>query len=419
MYYSQIAARLRGKLGDFSGVLAEGLPKVSRRFVAEMLYGLQASGSVVLAQIARTLEEGISVKKTEERLSRQIGRPGLRERLEANLLTLAARQLHADTLLIVDITDLSKPYAEKMEWLATVRDASAEGELTAGYWIVQVTGAELDTKRVIPLLQRLYSQNAPEFRSENTELIGVMDAVAKHIGKRGIWVMDRGGDRGVLLKKLLRTKKRFVVRLRGDRTLRVKGTEHAARTWAKRCPCPYRTTLIRKKGATEQPLELRLGYRTVQLPDREEPLSLLVAWGFGEEPLMLLTNLSLRRRCRVVDRVLRCYLRRWAIEETIRFVKQSYELEDVRLLRYRALQNLMPFVSGAAFFLCCVLGRRAKLQVMAGHVLVAAKRLFGIPDHQPYALADGLRSIFTRHPGRPKLPRWAQGQLQLFATLGP
>lgn len=77
MNYNKIAKKLRGKIVKFSGELSKGLPKVSRRFISEMVYGVKASQSVVLTKIARTLEEPISIKKVEERLSRQLGRKGL------------------------------------------------------------------------------------------------------------------------------------------------------------------------------------------------------------------------------------------------------------------------------------------------------------------------------------------------------
>jgi len=96
----------------------------------------------------------------------------------------------------------------------------------------------------------------------------------------------------------------------------------------------------------------------------------------------------------------RSYFRSWSVEETIRFVKQSYEIEDVRVLGYRRLQNLLPLVTAAAYFAAVVLDTKAKLKVMAGYVFKAAKCLFGIPDFRYYAIADGLMSIFIRHPGR-------------------
>jgi hypothetical protein len=69
MDYSRIARKLRDKIARFSGELSRGLSKVSKRFVREMVYGIQASQSVVLTKIARTLEEktgGAAVTATAE-----------------------------------------------------------------------------------------------------------------------------------------------------------------------------------------------------------------------------------------------------------------------------------------------------------------------------------------------------------------
>ncbi len=51
MEYSKVAARLREQIGKFSGELSKGLPKVSKRLVSELVYGIQASQSVVLAKV--------------------------------------------------------------------------------------------------------------------------------------------------------------------------------------------------------------------------------------------------------------------------------------------------------------------------------------------------------------------------------
>ena len=116
--------------------------------------------------------------------------------------------------------------------------------------------------------------------------------------------------------------------------------------------------------------------------------------------MMLLTTEPLRRSRKVLWRLVQAYMRRWAIEETLRYVKQSYEVEDVRVLNYRSLQNIMPLVCAAAYFAAVLLDPESKLKVIAGYVLKAAKRLFGIPYFHYYSIADGLTSIFMRHPGR-------------------
>jgi len=90
-------------------------------------------------------------------------------------------------------------------------------------------------------------------------------------------------------------------------------------------------------------------------------------------------------------------------------------------LGYRSLQNLMSLVVAASYFSAVVLDTRSKLRVMAGYVLKAAKRVFGIPDFHYYAISDGLKSIFERHPGRPVMPSVYDGrrfQVPLF-TSGP
>ncbi len=86
MEYSKVATRLREQIGRFSGELSIELPKVSKRLVSELVYGIQASQSVVLTKIGRVLEENISIKKTEERLSRQLGRRSLGSIVQDNLL---------------------------------------------------------------------------------------------------------------------------------------------------------------------------------------------------------------------------------------------------------------------------------------------------------------------------------------------
>ena len=98
---------------------------------------------------------------------------------------------------------------------------------------------------------------------------------------------------------------------------------------------------------------------------------------------------------------MRAYLTRWAIEETIRYIKTCHDVENVRVLNYKGLQNLMPLVLAATFFAAVVLETEAKLKIVAAYIKKAAKRLSGIPDFKYYALSDGLRSLFTRHPGRP------------------
>ena len=82
------------------------------------------------------------------------------------------------------------------------------------------------------------------------------------------------------------------------------------------------------------------------------------------------------------------------------FIKQCYQLEDIRLLAYIRLQNMMALVMAVAYFTMAYLGLRTKLRLLAGHVLKAARRIFGIPEFRFYALADGIKKrLFGQKAG--------------------
>ena len=399
---SRTANKLRAQMVRFSGVISRGLRKVSRRFVQEMVYGIQAGQTVVLSEIGRTLEEAVPLKEIEERLSRQLMRKGLGRTVQRNVLREGAGLVKKDTLLVVDLTDIRKRYAKKMPYLAGVRDGST-GEIASGYMTCQVIVTELEGKKFVPLWSSLYSSEAPGFTSENDEILCALRSVHEASGGRGVFVMDRGGDRDKLFLPMIDAKMRFFIRLKKDRHLLCGGEKRSVLDLANECHCPYTEVVARTKLGKETFYDISFGYRKVRLPEREgKQLYLLVVKGFGEDPLMVLTTELLRRSRRVLVRALKSYIRRWSIEETIRFVKQCYGMENVRLLTYESLKNLMPILLAATYFAAVVLDTRLRLQVMANVLLREAKRIFGIPDFRLYALSDGLRTLFARHPAELK-----------------
>ena len=54
------------------------------------------------------------------------------------------------------------------------------------------------------------------------------------------------------------------------------------------------------------------------------------------------------------------------------------------------------YVLAASYFAAVWLGAKTKLEILAMHVMDAAKRIFGIPDFRYYALADGISAVFKR-----------------------
>ena len=87
----------------------------------------------------------------------------------------------------------------------------------------------------------------------------------------------------------------------------------------------------------------------------------------------------------------------WRVEDAIRFVKQSYNLEDIRLLRYRRLKNMVALLLAVIYFNCAWLGGRLRCEILAGNITHAAKRIYGVAEFFYYAIADGIGRLFSRH----------------------
>jgi hypothetical protein len=118
------------------------------------------------------------------------------------------------------------------------------------------------------------------------------------------------------------------------------------------------------------------------------------ATGFGAQPLMLLTNLDVKPTRKSLFFIVEAYIRRWQIEETIRFGKQTYGIEDIRLSPASAGQNMIAVTVAVAYFVAVWLGEGLRLPILSHHALAAAKRLFSVPDFRYYALADGIKWTF-------------------------
>jgi hypothetical protein len=58
-----------------------------------------------------------------------------------------------------------------------------------------------------------------------------------------------------------------------------------------RCRLRYQAKIIKIENGQEKIYELLYGAEPIRLPGRQEPLLLVVVAGFGQQPLLLLTNI--------------------------------------------------------------------------------------------------------------------------------
>ena len=325
--------------------------------------------------------------------------------------------------MIVDPTDVQKEYADKMPYLAKVWDGS-KGRVgdNLGYTLCMAIACENGCRKIVPLMLRLWSSVHPEYVSENDEVEQVIGQIASTTNGRGIFVYDRGGDGDGMFGFYIRHGLDFIVRLVGDRYLlnwggKTEKSQVLARDLAADCTMRYEDSVLFKSHNKVHNVRVKYGSMPVRLPDwPDTDLHLVVVkWPGGEKPMMLLTTLNAVRTRKALWEVVQGYLTRWRVEDTIRFIKQSYRLEHMRLLDYQRLKNMAALVVAVAYFAAAWLGKKVKLDALAKHVAKVSRKMFEVPEFFYYAIADGLRWLFVRH-GKWRgwnCPREERGDLQM------
>jgi len=390
---SRTVAVIKGQMSKLSGIIAKGLPKAKQKLIREMIYGIQAAKDIKLSSITRALNEPIRLIKTENRLSRNLDDRDFTKEISNQICRLGNMKVLDDMVIAIDPGDIIKKYALSMEYLCKVHDGS-EHEIGNGYWLCKAIAADIEHKTVIPLYLEAYSQEACDFKSENDQIFKVIDTVSNHIGNKGIYAIDRGGDRGKIYDRFLEKKRRFVIRLTQKRDLVHTGTRKNCHDMACALPCPHEAVIIKYEEGKERKVTIRYNCLSVKLPKYDYPLFLVVAKGFGKEPMMLLTSCSINTKIKeTIWRIIEIYLTRWKCDESFRYIKQSYNLEDIRVRSYIAIRNTVALILAVSYFAAVYLGDNLRLKVLVERIYLVSKRFFGVPTFFNYAVADGLYNL--------------------------
>ena len=245
-----------------------------------------------------------------------------------------------------------------------------------------------------------YSFLAEDVKSENSQIFKAVDKIFEHLGERGIHAMDRGGDRGVIYGKYLGGEKprRFVIRLE-ERDLIQRGKRKNCCDLAKVLPTPYETVLIVYEEGKEKKRTVQYNAIPVKLSSYRHQLYLVVVKGFGLKPMMLLTSCAVERhRKESVWRIVEYYLARWRCDESYRYIKQCYNLEDLRVQSYIGVRNLVVLVLAVSYFAAVYLGQSLKLQMLVERIFLVSKRFLGFPVFSitPSRMESSICSIRIR-----------------------
>ncbi len=395
-------SRFKAQLSKFSGIISKPYCKITRRFFREMLYGIQASHDIKLSNIGRSLQEDIALIKTEDRLSRNLSKEDFCDHINQEIIRLADDKITDDMIISIDPGDIMKPYARVMENLCGVWDGS-ESEAAKGYHLCQVTAANLEHNKIIPLYCEAYSSKEKGYVSGTEKVKSVISKVIKKTGTHGIWAIDRMGDCEDIINHFIGNTLSFVTRLKLNRWLNTTNKNGGkicvqAERLERHMDMIHKAQIIKIDDGTETVINITFGIIKVALPDSPNKwYYAVVIKGFGQHPMVLITNLEVNiKESKAIYYVVEVYLTRWKCDECYRYIKQSYNLEDIRVRSYIAIRNTVAMVHAIAYFTSVYMGLSLKLKVAVQKIFILSKRFFGVPTFFQYAMADGIFELLKK-----------------------
>ena len=394
-----LSSNLKGFLNKIEGNLS--VP--DRKFLRDGFIGLVRAGEPIVCQMAREVPNQLPkyttrVKRLDLHLTAE---SDFDEQIKQSIPAIWLPLVRDDTPLILDLSELAKPLATQMDYLATVRDGST-GELVNGYWLTEIY-ASIGRKNPFPILLEPFSHQEPTCPGQNPIVIDSVRRVFTLTDGRGVLVVDRGGDARVFLDDWLDNAYHFVVRLRGDRDLMLfyavsqqldngQWIAMEARGLAERTPTPHRwSRVVKSKGRVVLRIS-QIGWVKVRLPGRNETLTMIVARSPGSDtPFMLLTNLAVETLADA-KRILRLYCRRWECEEGIQFLKEQVNLEAIRTFRWTAICRLVLLVAVVMLYLAWLWEKHL---ILSERLINYAQVLPGEVEFMLYRLLTGLTHILN------------------------
>lgn len=390
--YSRLGYEIKRDFTNFSLKISNGLKRPQAKFLHQMVYGILAGNKPHLSEIARSLKESITLKKTIDRLSKNLHAFDGKDSVMHNYLGLVRQQVKDDyAVIIIDNSDIAKPASRKLEALSEIRDGST-GEITQGYLTIEAAVLSEKGKMPLPVYEKVFSAAEKGFISETHENLCCLQSLTENFSSGCVRTLDRGFDANEYYRYFLKHGERFVIRAKKNRNVIYDGQTCNIMETALRYKGAYRMDFKDKKGRTIQCKMSCIPVRLCEFPSRE--LVLTVVYGFGEEPMLLLSNLKMQEKKKLCHIITKVYLLRWRIEEYFRFKKQQFGLEDLRVMSLQSIRNLNLLAMLAVGYISLTASVH-KDSIFLAEIKECSKRIYRMPQFVYYAIGYALERVLS------------------------
>lgn len=385
------AYEMKRDLLKFSKKISEGVNQPTTKFVMDMQFGLAKSGSCLISEIARSLNEDIKLNYTIERLCDNLSNMYDDESniIWSNYLKEVKRNVDlGNPIVLFDDSDINKEYSRKLEDLDRVIDASSQDKrIVNGYHVCDATILTKNEKQPISIYSQIYSCKSKDFESKNKYTMESIKAAERLVGDEFTGIFDRGYDDNKIIDYM--SKHKFVIRLDDQRVLLFKGKRHSVEEIAK-----GRKGKIKMKALFDdnEEKELMISYTKVKFPYNKKEYTLVIVYGLSDEhPMKLLTNLEYAEKEDVI-KIVRLYLSRWRIEEHFRGKKQGYDFENMRVRTLKSMNNLNMMLTIYLGYMA-MLSDKIDKKLLVIKIIEASKSLRGRIIVWMSQMARGIKEI--------------------------
>jgi hypothetical protein len=299
-----------------------------------------------------------------------------RSRLDADNVTNILREQGVANLraepeleLVLDGMELRRPGAHAQEYLMSVK--ALDGSLVNGYRSFNVLGMGQEARGL--LYHKLISSNTPDFSSENVEIKAAINQTEQAlVGFEGAksWVIDMGFDNDDVWWEIWKHPHSHMVN-RVYHMERIVEWQTVSGKWEERyldatfqymkhlatIETELEVRLQGQKYAKRQKVTVELSAVPIRVYHPEDKSLTKPTWlvrakvvGAVGKPWYLLTDWAVTDAESAL-RIFRFYRRRWAVEDTFKFIKTSFGIEEVQMLSFEAVRRLVAYGWAAAGFL--------------------------------------------------------------------
>lgn len=302
-----------------SRFVIDGLTKPQSKAVNEIIRGLFVKNTPILRRLAQ--DDSILTKKQAEKYSHHLGNIDIRNRVNEFALKQAKKTIKEKTIIAYDLTDISKESSKKIENTSIVFDGSkrkpANGFFLHGIGI---------NNNLVKL--EIHNNDANTLNQTRRRII---NELSKKLGKKGVWVFDRGNDDKQFFKYLRQNAKvQFIARLKSNRQVVIKETGAIIQVKYLK-PGKYRVYFMNNHNThVDTSFEYTL---VIQKHLHDKP------------PIRLISSLPYEKYTK--KELVKMYLERWGVENIYRRAKTKFLLEKIRVLGFQKFSNLVSLIQFA------------------------------------------------------------------------